>query len=70
MMMTVEPEFDYADMAAAHSAEAQRKRLSRLVVAGRRALETWTLPPEEQAELDAALEQFSSLVPYDDEPAA
>lgn len=39
----------------------------RLVVASRKAFDTFSLPNEEQKNLDEALERFSELVPYDDE---
>jgi hypothetical protein len=65
--MTTLPEYDYEDMAAAHTIEAENKKLFRLVVAARRAFESGCLPPEEQKEIDLALEPFSSRVPYEDE---
>ena len=66
--MTVEPELDCGDMAHVHYASARWSEIRELVIAGRKAFDTFSLPDEEQRNLDLALERFSAVVPYDDEP--
>ena len=42
--------------------------LINLVIAAREAFDTGLLPPEEQDALDRALEPYSAVVPYENEP--
>lgn len=66
--MVTDPEYDYSDMAMAHYLAARDREIYKLVVAARRAFDTFTLPEDEQKALDEALELFSNSVRYEDEP--
>lgn len=61
------PEYDYEEMAVAHGYVTREREVMRLVIAARRAFDTFLLPDEEQKALDQALERFAACVPYNDD---
>lgn len=66
--MTIENELDYDDMAQVNYATARWSEIRALIIAGRKAFDTFSLPEEEQKALDEALEKFADVVPYENEP--